>query len=351
MKKRRLAVPLALLTGLVFGSALAAQTGIITTVAGTGVAGTGGVGGPAVNAQLYTPVGMALDTAGNLIIADCGNNRVVRIDAATGVLTLVAGNGAASFSGDGGPATQASLNAPSGVALDAAGNLYISDSASNRIRRVDAQTGIITTVAGTGTAAWSGDGGPATNATLNTPIGLAFDAAGNLFIADYANARVRRVDAQTGIVTTVAGNGFAGYTTPCTAEIPATSCYLTYPMWVSFNQAGDLMISESGSASIQRVDAAGILRIVVGNGTWGFTGDGGPAASAGIDQPSNVVVDQAGNLFFGDDIGRIRRIDGVTGIISTIAGNGTRTPDARVSPLGTMALPPTPGSMARPAWS
>ena len=325
-KTLRLAVPFALLSGLVLSSALVAQTGLITTVAGTGVAGTGGVGGPAANAQLNTPMGMTLDPAGNLFIADAGNNRVVRIDGATGTLSLVAGNGMAGFTGDGVPATVASLNGPSAVALDAAGNLYISDTRSNRIRRVDAQTGLITTVAGTGTATWSGDGGPATSATLNFPVGLAFDTPGNLFIADYSNARVRRVDAQTGIITTVAGNGFAGYTTPCTAEIPATSCYLTSPMWVSFNQSGELMISESGSATIQRVDAAGILRIVVGNGTWGFTGDGVIATGTGIQYPTNVVVDPAGNLFFGDGNRRIRRIDAATGIISTIAGNGTQTP-------------------------
>ncbi|HXB75695.1 MAG TPA: Ig-like domain repeat protein [Candidatus Acidoferrales bacterium] len=299
--------------------ALMADTGLITTIAG---GGSGGVGGPATSAQLTTPGGIAIDSADNLYVADSGNNRVVRVDAATGILTLVAGNGAASSSGDGGPAAQASVNRPYGVALDAAGNLFIVEFSSNLIRRVDATTGIITTVAGNGTAAFSGDGGPAATAGLRLPTALAFDSTGNMFIADSGNARIRRVDAQSGIITTVAGNGTFGVTADGTL---ATAASFSPPLSVSLDRSGNLLISEIGSASIRRVDAVtGILSTFAGNGSASFTGDGVPATSAGIGKyMTNVAMDSAGNYFFADGTGRIRRVDGTTGVITTVAGNGT----------------------------
>jgi sugar lactone lactonase YvrE len=309
----------ALLFALILSPMLFADTGLIVTIAGTGIDGSAGIGGPAVNAQLGPAFGMAVDAADNLFIA--GNNRVVRVDAATGILTLVAGNGAASSTGDGGPAALAAINVPFAVALDGAGNLYIAEEGGNRIRRVDAQTGIITTVAGTGSAGFSGDGGPATSATLFLPAGIALDSAQNLYIADAANFRVRRVDAQTGIITTVVGNGSNAVTAD---GGPAAGASLAHPMWVAFDGSGGLLISEWGANRIRRVDPlTGILTTVAGNGDANFTGDGVAATSAGIGGPIELLTDAAGNLFFADGTGRVRRVDAATGVITTVAGNGS----------------------------
>ena len=200
-------------------SGLPAQSGIITTVAGTGVAGTAGVGGPATNAQVV-PAGICVDSADNVYIVDPPTNRVLRVDASTGILTLVAGNGTAGSTGDNGPATLASLNAPRGVALDSVGNLFIVEFQGNRVRRVDAITGIITTFAGTGLSGFSGDGGPAISATLNLPFAIAFDSGGNLYIADMGNARVRQVNPVLGTIQTVAGNGTTVSSPDGSMELP-----------------------------------------------------------------------------------------------------------------------------------
>ncbi len=299
-----------------------AMTGIISTIAGNGAATFAGDGGPATSASLFSPTGVALDAAGNLFIADIHNHRIRRVDAATGIISTVAGNGTATFAGDGGPATSASLLSPIGVAIDAAGNLFIADISNHRIRRVDAATGIISTVAGNGAATFAGDGGPATSAGLNRPYGVALDAAGNLFVADNSNNRIRRVDATTAIISTVAGNGtrtFAG------DGYPATSATLNHPFGVALDAAGNLFIADAFNNRIRRVDATtAIISTVAGNGTRTFTGDGGPATSASLYRPFGVALDTAGNLFIADSINnRIRRVDATTGIISTVAGNGT----------------------------
>ena len=195
------------------------QPGRISTVAGVGCASIGdynecvggysGDGGLATSANLNHPVGVAVDGAGNVYIADIENNRVRKVTASTGVITTVVGNGTGGYSGDGGPATGAELSTPTHIVVDGAGNLYIADMDNNCVREVQASTGVITTVAGNGTGGYSGDGGPATIAELYMPYGLALDSAGNLYIADYGNNRVRRVDAETGLIATVAGNGTA----------------------------------------------------------------------------------------------------------------------------------------------
>jgi len=293
-------------------------TGIITTVAGNGTFGFSGDGGPATNAQLAFPDGIAIDHSGNLFIVDTRNNRVRRVDAVTGIITTVAGNGSAAFSGDGGPATTASLNfSLGGVAVDGSGNLFIADAGNNRVRRVDAATGIITTVAGNGTFSFSGDGGPATSATLAGPFGVAVDVSGNPFIADTFNNRIRRVDAATGIITTAAGNGTFGFSGDGGL---ATSATLGGPFGVAVDCSGNVFIADTSNNRIRRADAAtGIITTVAGNGL----GDGGPATSASLFEPEAVTTDVTGNLLIADtNNSRIRRVDASTGIITTEAGTG-----------------------------
>jgi streptogramin lyase len=208
------------------------------------------------------------------LIADRSNQRIRRVDAVTGVITTVAGNGASGFSGDGGPATAANLSGPFGVAVDAAGNVLIADQNNARIRRVDAVTGVITTVAGNGAGGFSGDGGPATAASLSNPVGVAVDAAGNVLIADRSNQRIRRVDAVTGVITTAAGNGASGFSGD---GGPATAASLSSPWGVAVDAAGNVLIADQSNSRIRRVDAVtGVITTVAGNGTFGFSGDGGP---------------------------------------------------------------------------
>jgi sugar lactone lactonase YvrE len=292
-------------------------SGSITTVAGNGTFGFSGDGGPATSASLANPSGVAVDGAGNLFIADFANHRIRRVNAA-GTITTVAGNGTIGFSGDGGPATSASLRNPLGVAVDGAGNLFIADFIDQRIRRVNT-AGTITTVAGNGASGFSGDGGPATSANLAYPIGVAVDGAGKLFIADWFNERIRRVDA-AGTITTVAGNGTFGFGGD---GGPATSASLREPLGVAVDAAGNLLIADTSNQRIRRVDPAGTIMTVAGNGTFGFSGDGGPATSGSLSFPAGLAVDGAGNLFIADTLNhRIRRVD-AAGTITTVAGNGT----------------------------
>ena len=305
-------------------------TGVISTVAGNGTNGFSGDSGPATSAALSSPAGVAFDSAGNLFIADQGNYRVRRVDAATQVITTVAGGASCGencyVSGEGGPATSAQLVSPTAVAVDSMGNLFIADDpnalekSDNRVRRVDAATQVITTVAGNGAGGYNGDGVPATEAALNDAIDIAVDSGGNLFIADRDNERVRRVDAATGVITTVAGNGMHGYSGE---GGPATSAGLAGPSGVVVDSAGNLFIADTYSYRVRRVDGATqVITTVVGNGMDCFSGDGGPATDAALCEPWGVTLDSAGNLFIADTGNRIRRVDGVTGVITTVAGNG-----------------------------
>ena len=297
-------------------------TGIITTVAGNGITGDGGDGGPATDGQLNTPLGIAVDGIGNLFIADTNNHRVRKVDGVTGIITTVAGNGTPGYNNDGIVAVNAQLDSPAGVAVDSAGNLFIADTDNHRIRKVDGVTGIISTVAGNGLAGFGGDGGAATTAQLARPYGVAVDSAGNLIIADFNNHRIRKVQTATGIITTVAGNGSQGFSGD---GGPAAGAQLDSPRSVAVDSAGSLFIGDTGNHRVRRVDGiTGAIATVAGNGSAGFSGDGGPAAGAQLDSPRNVAVDSAGNLFIAD-IGnhRVRRVDGITGIITTVAGNGT----------------------------
>ena len=285
--------------------------GTITTVAGNGSQGLYGDGGPATSASLNYPNGAAVDSAGNLYIADTYNYRIRKVSG--GTISTVAGNGKHFFSGDGGPATSASLWYPFGVAVDSAGNLYIADTYNHRIRKVSG--GTITTVAGNGSGGSSGDGGPATSASLSLPRGAAVDSAGNLYIADTANNRIRKVSG--GTITTVAGNGTSGFSGD---GGPATSASLNGPGGVGVDSAGNLYIADTGSGRIRKV-SGGTITTVAGNGTSGFSGDGGPATSASLNGPGGVGVDSAGNLYIADTYNnRLRKVTG--GTITTIAGNG-----------------------------
>jgi hypothetical protein len=299
--------------------------GTITTVAGNGLYtfataieyGFAGDGGAATLARLNSPTGVALDSVGSLYIADFGNNRIRRVDA-DGTITTVAGDGTVGFPGDGGAATLARLNSPSDVALDSVGNLYIADRNNGRIRKVDVN-GTITTVAGNGSQGFSGDGGAATAARLNSPSGVALDSVGNLYIADYGNHRVRKVDA-SGMITTVAGNGTSGYFGDGGA---ATAALLASPSGVALDAAGNLYIADFQNHRIRKVDVGATITTVAGNGSPGFAGDGGPASAALLSAPIGVAVDAAGTLYIADRGNyRIRKVD-AGGTITTVAGNGT----------------------------
>lgn len=307
-----------------------ATTGAVTTVAGNGMNGYSGDGGPATSAEIENGTYIAVDGAGDILIADAG--RIRRIDAATQVITTIAGNGTFSFGGDGYPATSAELFNPYDVALDGSGNLYIADEQNRRIRRVDAGTHIITTVAGNCTMCLdSGDGGPATSAGI-APLGIAVDNAGNIFLAEPGFQRVRRVDAATGIITTVAGDGYFDPNNPsrCRGGFggdggPATSAELNAPDAVAVDREGNLFIADTCNYRIRKVDAATqVITTIAGNGINFYGGDGGPAASAVVSDAQGLSLDELGNLFIADTSNqRIRRIDAVTQVITTVAGNGT----------------------------
>jgi sugar lactone lactonase YvrE len=298
------------------------QNGVLMRVAGNSRPGYSGDGGPATSARLKLdpniPTGVAVDNAGNLFIVDTNNNRIRRVSP-SGIITTVAGNGAADF-GDGGPSTSAALRYPTGVAVDGTGNLFIADLGNNRIRKVS-PSGIIITVAGAGTKGFTGDGGPATSAEMNQPRGVAVDAAGNLFIADAYNFSIRRVSL-SGIITTVAGDGTRGFSAD---GGPATSARLDYPTRVAVDASGSLFIADGGR--IRKVSPSGIITTVAGNATLSFSassfsGDGGPAATAQLNRPNGVVSDAAGNLFISDAGNhRVRKVS-PSGIITTVAGNG-----------------------------
>ncbi|HSQ55572.1 MAG TPA: hypothetical protein VLM40_07485 [Gemmata sp.] len=299
----------------------------IATVAGTGERGFAGDGGPATKAKLDQPFDVAFDRSGNLYFSDTNNHRVRRVDAKSGFISTVAGNGKKGFAGDGGKAALAEINEPYGLALDEAGNLYIVDRLNYCIRRVDLQTGVIHTVAGTGgKSGFAGDGGPATKALLVEPNGICLDGKGKLYIADVAGHRIRVVDLARGTIDTLLGNGTAR-----TAGDggPIKDAVLNGPRAVAIHPDGSLLIVERNGNCVRRVDlTARTISRFAGTGKKGYTGDGGKELAATFDGPKEIDIDKAGNVFVADtENDAIRRIDARTGIIATVAGKGkTKTP-------------------------
>jgi NHL repeat len=309
------------------------EPGNISTIAGiAGEFDYNGDGGPATSANLGFTTGIALDHSGNIYFVDGAANVIRKIDRTSGVISTVAGTflgfnviDPTPSKGDGGPATEAHLNVPYGVAVDASNNIYIADSGNGVIRKVDASTGIISTFAGKkGSFGYSGNGGLATAAELNNPYDVAVDNEGNVYIVDSQNAVIRKVTASTGIISTVAGSGpdhqgFDG------DNGLATSAHLNSPQGVTVDDDDNLYIVDSGNHAIRKVDAStGIITTIAGVGTWGYDGDGKLATVAKLYAPSDVSVDSQGDVYIADEGSHvIRKITTATGIINTLAGTGT----------------------------
>jgi sugar lactone lactonase YvrE/PKD repeat protein len=289
----------------------------INTVAGNGVSGFAGDGGQSTAATLNKPMATAFDASGNMYIADAYNNRVRKIDI-TGIITTIAGTGGSSYGGDGGPAVSAQINNPNGIACDAAGNIYISDNGNARIRKINT-SGIISTFCGTGVAAFGGDGGLATAAQINAPIGIAVDNFGNLFLADYSNNRIRMIDV-SGIISTIAGTGTAAYNGD---GISATTANLNGPTGVTLDAAGNIYIADYYNFRIRKINSSGIISTICGLATAGYNGDGGFAINAKLNGPESLSFDTLGNLYFIDNVNNRLRMINTSGIINTIAGTGT----------------------------
>jgi sugar lactone lactonase YvrE len=323
VRPRGLFLVMAVLAGIAIPAVASAAVPAPTLehLAGTGVAGYLGDGGPAVGAQLYQPMGVAVDASGNVLVADLSNR--IRKIAPDGTITTVAGSGIAGFAGDGGPATDAQLNHPTGVIVDADGSLLIADQHNYRVRRVDS-SGTITTVAGSGIPGFGqGDGGPALQATLNLPTTLALDANGGILIAEMGERRIRRVDPD-GTISTIAGDGGSGYDGD---NKPATGASLTKPTGLAVTTAGDVLIADQGDQRVRRVDTSGTIHTIAGTGVLASTGDGGPATAANLEYPTSLLVDRSRRVLItqGGSHPDVRAIER-DGTINTVAGGGTSAP-------------------------
>lgn len=293
------------------------SSGAARTIIGTGTPGFAGDGGLAARALVNSPEWLAWAPNGDLILADRGNHRVRRIDARSGIITTIAGNGTRTHSGNGGPALEAGITNPFGLLFGPDGALLIFDTESHTIRRVDPAAGTITTVIGNTRQGFSGDGGPATNAMLYRPHNGVLDPDGNLVFGDSFNQRIRRWDPRTGIITTIAGTGQRGSSPEGTAALDAS---LTYFGAMAYDRDGRLVFTSLDNR-ILAIDRAGILRVVAGTGVAGFGGDGGPATAAQLSLPYGLVIAPNGDLIFADASNRrIRRIDARTGVIRTVSG-------------------------------
>ena len=297
-------------------------SGALTTIAGLGVGDYSGDGGPATKVKLGHPENLAVDGTGNVYIQDF--SRIRKVDT-SGIIDTIAGGREKGVGGDGGPAAGTFLDQPRGVAVDATGNIYIAEWGRHRIRKVDT-LGVIHTIAGSGESGFSGDGGPATSAMLAFPLGVAVDAVGNVYIADALNHRIRRIDI-LGVIETIAGSGDGVSEENFTGDYggdsgPATGALLARPGDIAGDDMGNVYIADAFNHRIRKVDASGIIDTIAGTGERGFGGDGGPATSALLAFPQGVATDGAGNLYIADaGNNRIRKVDS-TGTITTIAGTG-----------------------------
>ncbi len=300
------------------------STGVIQTNIGNNTLAYSGDGGIAVNAELNAPGGVFVDGAGNIFIADSSSNVVREVLAAAGDIQTVAGNGTAGYSGDGGAATSAELDSPEGVFVDSSGNIFIADTNNSVIREVVASSGNIITVAGNGTAGYTGDGGAATSAELSSPFGVFADSAGNIFIADTSNSVIREVTSSTGVINTVAGSSMSCRvpTDTCGDSGIATSAQLSFPVGVFVDVSENIFIADTSDFRIREVTAStGIIATVAGTGGRGYAGDGAAATSAMLDTPYGLFVDAAGDIFIADtDNAAIREVVAATGFIQTVAG-------------------------------
>jgi sugar lactone lactonase YvrE len=308
-----------LVAGNAIGSLSVLSPGVIDTAAGDGELNFRSDGVPATQAPIFLPYGVIVDPAGNIYLSDTNNNRIRRVDARSSLISTIAGNGVSGYSGDGGAATVASINQPGGLIMDGAGNIFFADSGNDIIRRIDAVSGIITTIAGVPmTQGYSGDGAAAILANLSSPRGIAFDAAGDLFIADTSNNVIRKVNATTGKISTVAGTGIAGYNGDA---ILATAAQLNSPWTVSVAIDNSLYIADLSNNRVRKVNG-GVISTVAGTGSRSFGGDGGAATAADLDDPTSVILDPAGDLYIADSgNNRVREVNGSTGIIQTVTGN------------------------------
>ncbi len=314
-----------LLVVLVVLGSLRLHAQFIYTVAGDSIPDWSGDGGPALNAGI-DPYGVTLDAAGNIYIADFLNNRIRKVAVGSNIITTIAGDTTQGYGGDGGAATAAALFNPSAVALDDSGNIYIADFGNSRIRKVSfaTGTGIISTIAGNGIPAYNGDNGPATVASLQYPVGVALDTAGNIYIADEFNNCIRKVKASTGIITTVAGSnlGIGGYSGD---GGPAVNAELNLPLAIKLDVSGNIFIADNGNNRIREVTISdGKITTVAGNGEANDSGDDSLATHAGLSDVTDIAVDPGGNLYIADEgEGRIRKVSAFDGRIRTIAGGGS----------------------------